>query len=463
MKNFILTLLLVCLTAANATAAVTSVFNQSPIPGGLGLDNYVTNTWDITTDSDGWLSALLYVDLTTTGNIYQDPSENNDGSGNDIPPPTSAVGTSLEYDSYMTGGSDTDYVTPLPGTAPFATGNAYEVSGALPSPTAVFDSDTIDAAWGALGMPPSGSLTIARVTLKDTSQGYYNYRLGVSNNNPTTHVGGLIHDGVMQDPILTAEFKQEDTGSTPSGYISNTWHIDTLGNEWLSALLVINDVSPGDIYQDGSGDNNPPPSSPSAPLKYDSYMTGGSDTTASEAGAAPLVVGNAYELSGASPSPTAVFDSNSIDAAWGAPGMPPVDELMLGRITLKDTATGTYEFRVAIKGRGEVTFSGDITAGVMGGLPAQPVPPLPSIPGDADIDGDVDADDAAFVAANWQTVGGATWGMGDFNLDGNVNDLDATLMATNWTGPLAAAVPEPGSLVLLLGISLSFALFRRRV
>ena len=76
MKNFILTLLLVCLMATNATAAVTSVFNQKAIPGGLGLDNYVSNTWDITTDYK-WLSALLYVDLTATGNIYQDGSGTN--------------------------------------------------------------------------------------------------------------------------------------------------------------------------------------------------------------------------------------------------------------------------------------------------------------------------------------------------------------------------------------------------
>ena len=85
------------------------------------------------------------------------------------------------------------------------------------------------------------------------------------------------------------------------------------------------------------------------------------------------------------------------------------------------------------------------------------------IPGDADLDGDVDADDVAALAANWQTPSGATWAMGDFNDDGAVNDIDATLLATNWTGPLAA-VPEPGTITLLLSVigSVFLAFFRQK-
>ncbi len=356
----------------------------------------------------------------------------------------------------MTGGSDT--TAAAVGAAPIVVGNAYEVSGATPSGTAVFNTDTIDAAWGAWGDPPTTPSTIARVTLKDTAQGYYNYRLGVDNNDPIVHMGGLIHNGVMQDPILTVEFQQEATTIVSTGYVSNTWHVDTLGDEWLSAALVINDVSAGDIYQDGSGGNNPPPASPSAPLMYDSYMAGGSDTTASEAGAAPLVVGNAYELSGDTPSGTAVFDSNSIDAAWGAPGFPPVDELMLGRITLKDTATGTYEFRVALADGGAVMFSGAIVNGRMLLAP----PRL----GDADFDGDVDADDADILASFWQQAATGP-GQGDFDGDGDADDLDATILAANWTGPLGAAastaVPEPMALVSLLTlVSAGLLAYRRR-
>ena len=298
MKNLILILLMVCLMAANATAAVTSEFESVVIPaGGVipgGID-YVTNTWNINTDTgDGWLNAGLYVNLTTTGNIYQDAGEINDVFGNDIPPAETAVGTSLEYDS---------------------------------------------------------------------------------------------------------------------------------------------------------------------------YMTGGYDTTAAAAGTTPLVVGNAYELSGAGPSSTAEFSTSAIDATWVSSLIPtPSGEFMLARVTLSDDAVGTYKFRVGLRNGGEAFFyGGEIAAGVMGGLPTQPEPPLPGIPGDADLDGDVDADDATILATNWQTLTGATWGMGDFNRDGNVNDLDATLMAANWgTGVAAAAVPEPGALSLIMGAILALGLFRRR-
>ena len=67
------------------------------------------------------------------------------------------------------------------------------------------------------------------------------------------------------------------------------------------------------------------------------------------------------------------------------------------------------------------------------------VPPL-RLPGDATLDGVVDEEDAAILAANWLTASGASWGDGDFNDDGAVNDLDATLMAANWgaTGSLGS-------------------------
>ncbi len=89
------------------------------------------------------------------------------------------------------------------------------------------------------------------------------------------------------------------------------------------------------------------------------------------------------------------------------------------------------------------------------------VTPITPLPGDADSDGDVDGDDAARLAANWQTVGSATWAKGDFNGDFNVDDLDATIMAANWTGSLAA-VPEPSTFALLVLGGLMFLGRRRR-
>ena len=72
-----------------------------------------------------------------------------------------------------------------------------------------------------------------------------------------------------------------------------------------------------------------------------------------------------------------------------------------------------------------------------------------SFPGDANLDGRVDVDDAIILAANW-LASGTTWHMGDFNEDGTVDDEDATILAVNWQhGVAQAAVPEPGTIVLL--------------
>ena len=85
------------------------------------------------------------------------------------------------------------------------------------------------------------------------------------------------------------------------------------------------------------------------------------------------------------------------------------------------------------------------------------------IPGDANHDGVVNGIDAATLADNWQTAGGATWDMGDFNGDGRVDDIDATILATNWqTGAASASVPEPTALALLAGIVLAAVLCRRK-
>ena len=87
------------------------------------------------------------------------------------------------------------------------------------------------------------------------------------------------------------------------------------------------------------------------------------------------------------------------------------------------------------------------------------------IAGDANLDGQVDAADATILAANWQTLAGATWAMGDFNGDERVDDADATLLATNWQAGVSAAasVPEPSTLAGSLGLYLTglLALTRR--
>jgi len=73
------------------------------------------------------------------------------------------------------------------------------------------------------------------------------------------------------------------------------------------------------------------------------------------------------------------------------------------------------------------------------------------VPGDANGDGAVDADDAAILSAHWGQSW-ASWMDGDFNRDGLVNAADAAILTANWgRGPAETnPVPEPGTCVMLL-------------
>ena len=96
-------------------------------------------------------------------------------------------------------------------------------------------------------------------------------------------------------------------------------------------------------------------------------------------------------------------------------------------------------------------------------------------PGDANLDGRVDAGDLNELALNWQT-GDRGWREADFTGDGFVDAADLNLLAINWqfgvvqptlvafddafSHALAAAVPEPGTMGLLtIG---GLAMIRRR-
>jgi hypothetical protein len=85
--------------------------------------------------------------------------------------------------------------------------------------------------------------------------------------------------------------------------------------------------------------------------------------------------------------------------------------------------------------------------------------------GDANFDDVVDDEDASILGAHWLQSGVAIgWGDGDFNNDDIVNDKDAAIMAAHYgeTAP-GAAVPEPSTAVLLLGLALAgLAAWRRR-
>ncbi|QDU71554.1 hypothetical protein [Mucisphaera calidilacus] len=80
-----------------------------------------------------------------------------------------------------------------------------------------------------------------------------------------------------------------------------------------------------------------------------------------------------------------------------------------------------------------------------------------ALPGDADLDGDVDLVDLSILASNFE--GGGTWTDANFNGDDVVDLLDLSLLATNF-GTDLGMLPEPsGAVVLGLGAA---GLMRRR-
>ncbi len=75
--------------------------------------------------------------------------------------------------------------------------------------------------------------------------------------------------------------------------------------------------------------------------------------------------------------------------------------------------------------------------------------------GDANLDGQVNAEDLNALALSWRSTTATSWSQGDFNADGSVNASDLNELALHWRSGVAAAasapaVPEPSSLMLLL-------------
>jgi hypothetical protein len=75
-----------------------------------------------------------------------------------------------------------------------------------------------------------------------------------------------------------------------------------------------------------------------------------------------------------------------------------------------------------------------------------------AIPGDFDLDGDVDGADFVVWQTNFPTASGAELITGDADLDGDVDGADFVAWQTHFpTTPAAAAVPEPAGFWLIVG------------
>jgi hypothetical protein len=130
-------------------------------------------------------------------------------------------------------------------------------------------------------------------------------------------------------------------------FVSQDVVFDTDGTDWLSAQIRVFNLEPGDIYQ------HDPPGAVSSPdpadfmaneaLEFDTYVSNGTlnDPVVTTTGA--------VDLGGA---PTSTFNANVIDIGWFTTDDDEIGPLALARVTLKNTARGTWSLRFTARPAG---------------------------------------------------------------------------------------------------------------
>ena len=91
----------------------------------------------------------------------------------------------------------------------------------------------------------------------------------------------------------------------------------------------------------------------------------------------------------------------------------------------------------------------------------------PIRPGDANLDGIVNATDLNAVGLSWQANDVVSWGSGDFTQDGAVTAPDLNNLALNWQTDIRkpvepASIPEPTGLFLAAFAALLTIIRRRK-
>lgn len=141
------------------------------------------------------------------------------------------------------------------------------------------------------------------------------------------------------------------------GYATTDLRFQTSSN-WLSSQLLLT-LSQGSIYQNPFNSGDGPPSAALVGLlpaaAFDTFVAPGVfDSTQTL-----LIPGGAVDLGG---SPTKQFDGSGINITWG-PGTAISGDLLLGRFTLSDNATGTWKVRIANDADGAMFDQGFVVNG----------------------------------------------------------------------------------------------------
>jgi hypothetical protein len=211
-------------------------------------------------------------------------------------------------------------------------------------------------------------------------------------------------------------------------------------------------------------------------LGYDLYLqvTGGSELSITGVGAGndPLGSSPVFAVTADTAGDTLYYFGNF--AFSGAATIANGTALLTVDAQLQAGATGAYQVAAFVNPSGSPTtqfFSGLDAGGdpiAVAGLSVQAGTIGVALPGDANLDGQVDVNDLTIVLANYNQTG-MTWTQGEFTGDGTVDINDLTIVLAHYGQGLgspvgsAAAVPEPSALLLIVvGIAALLAFARRR-
>ena len=140
--------------------------------------------------------------------------------------------------------------------------------------------------------------------------------------------GVIVMDIVEVDNSAVAEL---------NGYVTQDL-VATTDSDWLSAQMIITLDAPGGFYQDALGNTNPQSPNPAffpiaASLEFDTYVANG-------------VLGESVSVTGAvdlgGPA-NEIFDADHVSILWYTTGTEDIGVLPLARLSIADTATGTWE------------------------------------------------------------------------------------------------------------------------
>ena len=157
----------------------------------------------------------------------------------------------------------------------------------------------------------------------------------------------LVCSGIASAGLLSVDVVSSPSVEVP-GNVVNQIYVSF--EDQLTGVQILTDgLEPGDIYQDGNGDDTAPSSAfvgfvPS--LAEDTFVHFGADRSDGTGAVSPSVAGGAVDLGGAA---AATFTDGLLDVAYFPPGGNEiVDQIgyFVGQITLSNTANSSVEILV---------------------------------------------------------------------------------------------------------------------